>query len=436
MNIAHPTCRMIRRRIAKRLLFVLPGLLSLQIALPAVAQNPNAAVAPTDYEPCADSALTSPPSGYSSTIRVRTVESKIYAPPNDNSIVIAAHRGYWRNAPEDSMTSIYEGIRNGVEVDEIDTFETQDDVPVLSHDDDLARTTTGKQMLISKTNYSGVESLYLRDRHGCPTVEHPVSLQTVITNLFSTGQVYLDDNDNLYGTVLAVDVKGVTSAAAYENLLDAITAWNNVANSDSAYSELAPAVIFKVSLSVMPQGTGGPAQFAKDVTDHSKGNTRQPMMDYIIYSSAYTDPDDPTIGAYLGVPYSQDAGTLGMETHERYLGDGSTAIRQYIQGLNRTVGSFSPDNFFPEGDPSGNVCCKLFNMKLTASPQPNCLSGGVGACLDERVRWDFLQAAGVGAVSFERPIDAVSYYSYRGRRGNPTPITSQPGAPVTPVPPE
>ena len=390
------------------------------------------ASAQNTYEPCAGSASTSVPTP--STQNIRTIESKMNKPAADGSVVISAHRGYWQNAPENSLTSIYEGIRIEADFNEVDLFETADNVPVLSHDNDIARTTTGSQQLISDMESSSYLGLQLRDRHGCPTNESPVSAEEVVRDLFAEDLIYIDSNNNLAGTPLVFDVKGINAAATYHNLLDAITVWNDVLNSDTSYLPLAPSILFKIPLSSMPQGAGGPAQFAQDIINRSPSNYHSPLMLYVIYSTSYTSPNDPTIQAFRDVPYQNDSGTLGFETHERYLNDGATAIRQALQNAGLTVGAFSPDNFFPEGDPSGNICCKLFNMMLSAPSQPSCLSGGVGSCLDERVRWDFLSYLNSGVLTLERPLDAMSYYSLLGRRGSSPPValapnTTPPAAP-------
>ena len=64
--------------------------------------------------------------------------------PNSKYVVVVAHRGDWRNYPENSIPAIESVIRMGVDIVEIDLKMTSDSVLVLSHDATANRTTTGK----------------------------------------------------------------------------------------------------------------------------------------------------------------------------------------------------------------------------------------------------------------------------------------------------
>ncbi|NIJ44366.1 glycerophosphoryl diester phosphodiesterase [Wenyingzhuangia heitensis] len=58
--------------------------------------------------------------------------------------LVAAHRGAHQNYPENSIPSIEEAIRLGVDIIELDIRETKDHHLVLMHDSTIDRTTTGK----------------------------------------------------------------------------------------------------------------------------------------------------------------------------------------------------------------------------------------------------------------------------------------------------
>ncbi len=389
----------------------------------AIAQYPASVTAPSGFQPCADSASSTPPAADSSPYTVDDTLTAMHTPSTSvGAVTFSAHRGFWQNAPENSMTAIYEGIRNHIRVNEVDVFETSDDLPVLSHDNDIARTTTGTG-LISSLSHNQYLSYYLRDRHGCPTNEDPVTLAKAISNLIGTGQIYVDDDQELAGSVLVVDVKGTTASAVYENLLDSIAVWEN--NGVLINYGVAEAVVFKVPLNlglaqVMPNrdtcdksGKCGYYKFLDDIgAKLGTQNFARPNMVYVLYAPANTDPNDTYVEEYEVAWKPRQGGTMAFETHERYLNDQMTEMRQYLASIGLGINSFSPDNFFPEGDPSGNVCCKLFNMSLSAATQPDCLNGGVGSCLDERVRWDFqLLTNNVNAdfLTLERPLDAQNY---------------------------
>ncbi|MEU2431967.1 glycerophosphodiester phosphodiesterase family protein [Streptomyces sp. NPDC007861] len=58
-------------------------------------------------------------------------------------ILTAAHRGQWRDAPENSLPAILAAFRQGAEIAEIDIQLTKDGAPVLMHDTTVDRTTNG-----------------------------------------------------------------------------------------------------------------------------------------------------------------------------------------------------------------------------------------------------------------------------------------------------
>ena len=64
--------------------------------------------------------------------------------PASKYIVVASHRGDWRNYPENSIPAIESVIRMGVDIMELDLKLTKDSVLVLCHDHTIDRTTTGR----------------------------------------------------------------------------------------------------------------------------------------------------------------------------------------------------------------------------------------------------------------------------------------------------
>ncbi|MER7113265.1 glycerophosphodiester phosphodiesterase family protein [Saccharomonospora azurea] len=62
---------------------------------------------------------------------------------DDAPLLIAAHRGQWREAPENSLAAIEAAIRDGAEIIELDVMRTKDDHLVLMHDTTVDRTTDG-----------------------------------------------------------------------------------------------------------------------------------------------------------------------------------------------------------------------------------------------------------------------------------------------------
>jgi len=101
--------------------------------------------------------------------------------PNSKDIIVIAHRGDWRNAPENSLQAIQNCIDMGVDMVEIDIHKTKDGTLVLMHDETLDRTTTGKG-LVSEWTLDSLRTLNLRNganhhtHHKIPTLEEAMLL--------------------------------------------------------------------------------------------------------------------------------------------------------------------------------------------------------------------------------------------------------------------
>lgn len=68
--------------------------------------------------------------------------AKFLNPTTYPGMMIAAHRGFWYKAPENSIESIKEAIRMGADMAEVDINHTSDGILILMHDSALERTTT------------------------------------------------------------------------------------------------------------------------------------------------------------------------------------------------------------------------------------------------------------------------------------------------------
>jgi glycerophosphoryl diester phosphodiesterase len=84
---------------------------------------------------------------------------------SNSSILTVAHRGYWHQAPENSLEAIAAAAAIGVDIAEVDVQSTNDGALVLLHDETLDRTTdqAGK---LSALPFGDVESLRLREGNG------------------------------------------------------------------------------------------------------------------------------------------------------------------------------------------------------------------------------------------------------------------------------
>ena len=63
-------------------------------------------------------------------------------------MLVVAHRGNWRSAPENSTAAIDSAIAMKVDIVEIDIQKTKDGQLILMHDNTLDRTTTGKGSIL------------------------------------------------------------------------------------------------------------------------------------------------------------------------------------------------------------------------------------------------------------------------------------------------
>lgn len=110
--------------------------------------------------------------------------------PNSDQVMVVAHRGDWRHAPENSLMAIQNCIDMDVDMVEIDVRMTKDSVLVLMHDERIDRTTTGTGYIWDFT-YDSLQSFFLRDGmlhatpHKVPTLEEALLLSKdkILVNL-------------------------------------------------------------------------------------------------------------------------------------------------------------------------------------------------------------------------------------------------------------
>ena len=83
-------------------------------------------------------------------------------------LLIASHRGQWREYPENSLGAINEAINDGADIVEIDVHLTADGVPVLMHDSTVDRTTNGTGK-VSDFTLEEIKELRLKEGLGGKT---------------------------------------------------------------------------------------------------------------------------------------------------------------------------------------------------------------------------------------------------------------------------
>lgn len=123
--------------------------------------------------------------------------------PSAREVLVVAHRGDWRNAPENSLAAIENAIKMGVDIVEIDVAKTKDGQLVLMHDNKIDRTTTGKGN-VSDWTLDSLKTLKLRNgcsirtKHNIPTLEEAL--------LLAKGKIMvnLDRSYSIFDEVFAV----------------------------------------------------------------------------------------------------------------------------------------------------------------------------------------------------------------------------------------
>lgn len=107
----------------------------------------------------------------------------------DDKVMVVAHRGDWREAPENSVWAIKKAIEKGVDMAEIDLAMTKDSVLILMHDNTIDRTTTGKGKP-SDFTLEEIKKLNLRDGLGVETQMKIPTLEEILE--LSDGKIMLN----------------------------------------------------------------------------------------------------------------------------------------------------------------------------------------------------------------------------------------------------
>jgi hypothetical protein len=252
-------------------------------------------------------------------------------------ILVAAHRGYWINNPENSTPALKAAFDNGVEVIEIDLRTTSDGVIVISHDADLVKETNGYGF-VSSTTWSQIQSLQLRDRKGNPQNLQMLSFAQALNLLGS----YQNTSGALQGPVIIADIKDSNSWQTYLNALTVLQA--------TLPQAAWPAVVFKMKMRNISTDaqTGILAQY----TQHS-------AWGHLI---AVVNPEDATSPTSTWTPSSSNFQTVfnlssssanfflqQFELNINTVGDGAS---QYIVSNGGKLNSFATyyeSKFYPEG---------------------------------------------------------------------------------------
>lgn len=145
-------------------------------------------------------------------------------------VLVVAHRGDWRYAPENSIAAIEHSIAVGVDVVELDLQLSKDSVLFVIHDSKLDRTTTGKGK-ISDWTADSLRILKLKNGAGIRTMHSLPTLEEAMLTAKGRVLVNLDKADRYFdllmpvlektGTTSQVIMKGAKPAAQVDSLYGA-----------------------------------------------------------------------------------------------------------------------------------------------------------------------------------------------------------------------
>ena len=153
--------------------------------------------------------------------RAEAIAAQIHNPSSEY-VIVACHRGDWRNWPENSIPAIESVINMGADIVEIDIHMTSDSVLVLCHDSDVKRTTNfrkvfrgepGKSAKVADLTLAEIKSLSLNRMHQAAVID-TLRMPTLREALECTRDricVNIDKGYDYYDNVLAITEElGVT----------------------------------------------------------------------------------------------------------------------------------------------------------------------------------------------------------------------------------
>ncbi|MGQ1944405.1 glycerophosphodiester phosphodiesterase family protein [Ornithobacterium rhinotracheale] len=123
--------------------------------------------------------------------------------PNLQEVLVVAHRGDWRNSPENSLAAIDNAIKMGVDIVEVDVQRTKDGQLILMHDTSIDRTTTGKGK-IKEITLDSIRKVKLKNGCAIRTIHDVPTLEEVLNHAKGKVMLNLDKADRYFDEVYAL----------------------------------------------------------------------------------------------------------------------------------------------------------------------------------------------------------------------------------------
>jgi glycerophosphoryl diester phosphodiesterase len=120
-----------------------------------------------------------------------------------NQIMVAAHRGDWRNAPENSLLAFRYAAAMGADIVELDLKKTKDGEIIIMHDETIDRTTNGKGKPLDYT-LDELKKFRLKNGLGRVTNNTIPTLREVMLALKGKTLVNLDKSYDYFNEAYAI----------------------------------------------------------------------------------------------------------------------------------------------------------------------------------------------------------------------------------------
>lgn len=132
--------------------------------------------------------------------RVQQIRQKLID-GDDTSVIVAAHRGDWRNFSENSLEGLEGAIAMGVDIVELDLQMTKDSVLIVMHDAKIDRTTTGKG-IISQLTMDSIRKVNLKNGCAIRTQQKVPTLEEYLVRSKGRIMLNLDKADRYFPQVM------------------------------------------------------------------------------------------------------------------------------------------------------------------------------------------------------------------------------------------
>lgn len=120
-----------------------------------------------------------------------------------SGVLVASHRGDWRNFSENSIEGLKSAVAMGVDIVELDLQMTADSQLIVIHDSKLDRTTTGKGR-IAEITLDSIRNVRLKNGCGIRTRQHVPTLEEYLLAAKDSVMLNLDKADCYFEQVMEI----------------------------------------------------------------------------------------------------------------------------------------------------------------------------------------------------------------------------------------